>query len=123
MKGLEPDDIQEEPMAAMRKPTAVPVKISSANHARLQEWANTDQRPMGDIVNELIERHDRERFWNQAYEQLARLKSDPAAWQDYMAEIADFDALAGDGLEVEEPYYTPEEEREILAKAGRTANG
>jgi len=110
-------------MSAMRKPAAVPVKISAANHARLQAWADTDGRPMGDIVNELIERHDRERFWNQAYEQLARLKSDPVAWQDYLDEIAAFDALAGDGLEAEEPYYTPEEEREILANAGRAANG
>lgn len=110
-------------MSAMRKPTAVPVKISAANHARLQKWADTDERPMGDIVNELIERHDRERFWNQAYEQLARLKADPVAWQDYMEEIAVFDALAGDGLEGEDPYYTPEEEREILANAGRAANG
>ncbi len=110
-------------MSAMRKPSAVPVKISAANHARLQQWADTDERPMGDIVNELIERHDRERFWTQAYEQLARLKADPVVWQDYMDEIAAFDALAGDGLEGEAPYYTPQEEREILGKAERTANG
>lgn len=110
-------------MAAMRKPSGVPVKISAANHARLQEWAKNDQRPMGEIVNDLIERYERERFWNLAYEQLARLKSDPLAWQDYMDEIAAFDSLAGDGLEGEDPYYTPEEEREILARAERAANG
>ncbi|MBA3378679.1 MAG: hypothetical protein H0T93_07330 [Chloroflexia bacterium] len=110
-------------MSAMRKPSGVPVKVSLANHTKLQEWANADERPTGDIVNELIERHERERFWNQAYDQLARLKADPVAWQDYMEEIAGFDALAGDGLEDEDPYYTPEEEREILANAGRAANG
>lgn len=60
---------------------------------------------------------DREGFWNQAYEQLARLKADPAAWKDYLDEIAAFDGLAGDGLEGEEPYYTLEEERAILAGA------
>lgn len=110
-------------MSAMRKPAGVPVKISAASHAKLQEWSDSDERPMGDIVNELIERHDRERFWNLAYQQLAQLKSDPVAWQDYLDEIAAFDALAGDGLEAEDPYYTPEEEREILANADRTANG
>lgn len=36
-----------------------------------------------------------------------------------MNDVAAFDALAGDGLESEEPYYTPEEEREILANAKR----
>ena len=78
---------------------------------------------MGDIINELIERHERERFWNRAYEQLARLKSDPGAWQAYMDEITSFDALAGDGLEGEEPYYTAEEVEEILANAKRAENG
>ncbi len=70
-------------MSAMRKPSGVPVKVSLANDTKLQEWANADERPTGDIVNELIERHERERFWNQAYDQLARLKADPVAWQDY----------------------------------------
>jgi hypothetical protein len=110
-------------MTAMRKPAGVPVKISAANHARLQEWSDKDQRPMGDIVNDLIERHERERFWNQAYDQLARLKADPVAWQDYMDEIATLDALAGDGLEGEEPYYTAEEVREILANADGAKDG
>jgi len=103
----------------MRKRSGVPVKISAANHAKLQDWAANDGRPMGEIVNDLIERHDRERFWNQAYEQLARLKENPVVWQDYMNEVAAFDALAGDELEDEEPYYTPGEEREILANAER----
>lgn len=106
-------------MPAMRKPSGVSVRISTANHAKLQEWADNDQWSMGEIVNDLIERHDRERFWNQAYEQLTRLKADPVAWKDYMNDVAALDALAGDGLESEEPYYTPEEEREILANAKR----
>ncbi len=104
-------------MAAMRNPAGVPVKISASNHAKLQEWSAADKRPMGEIVNDLIERYERERFWQTAREQLARLKEDPVAWQDYLDELAELDALAGDGLEDEEPYYTPEEEREILANA------
>jgi len=70
---------------------------------------------MTDTAEQRVDTFDRQGFWNLAYAQLARLKSDPASWQDYMDEIAAFDALAGDGLEDEEPYYTPEEEREILA--------
>ena len=110
-------------MTAMRKPAGVPVKISAANHLRLQEWAAADHRPMGEIVNELIERYDRERFWQTAREQLARLKEDPVAWQDYLDEIEELDALAGDGLEDEEPYYSVEEEREIIARARIPRNG
>ena len=64
-----------------------------------------------------IDGDDRERFWQTAREQLARLKADPVAWQDYLDELADLDALAGDGLEGEEPYYTADEVRQILANA------
>ena len=74
---------------------------------------------MEDRIDDQIEKPGREQFWNLAYEQLARLKSDPMAWREYLDEIAAFDALAGDGLEGEEPYYTHEEEKEILAKAIR----
>lgn len=47
---------------------------------------------------------DRERFWIGVQEDLARLKQNPAAWQDYQDEP---------------PYYTPEEEQAILAQASR----
>lgn len=72
---------------------------------------------MTHTAKQQIDSFDREAFWNQVYEQLARLKSDPVAWQEYLNEIAAFDALAADGLEGEEPYYSPEEEREIVADA------
>ncbi|HWK81232.1 MAG TPA: hypothetical protein VNP95_10695 [Thermomicrobiales bacterium] len=58
---------------------------------------------------------DRERFWIGVQEDLARLKQNPAAWQDYQDELAFLDRSAGDGLQDEPPYYTPEEEQAILA--------
>lgn len=42
-------------MPAMRKPSGVSVRISTANHAKLQEWTDNDQRSIGEIVNDLIE--------------------------------------------------------------------
>ncbi len=66
---------------------------------------------MTDTAEQRIDAFDRQEFWDLAYEQLARLKPDPVAWQEYLDEIDVFDVLAGDGLEGEEPYYTPEEER------------
>jgi hypothetical protein len=59
-------------------------------------------------------------FWERAAATVERLKADPEAWQGYLDEIAEWDALAGDGLENEEPYYTPEEEAEIEAEYPRT---
>ncbi len=43
------------------------------------------------------------------------MRADPVAWKDYQDVIALWDTLAGDGLENEEPYYTPEEEAELVA--------
>lgn len=47
------------------------------------------------------------------------MRADPVAWKDYLDEIALWDTLSGDGLENEEPYYTPEEEA-ALAEGGAT---
>ena len=59
-------------------------------------------------------------FWERARVSVERLKADPEAWQGYLEEIAAWDSLAGDGLENEEPYYTPEEQAEIEAEFART---
>ena len=101
------------------------VKISPQTHAKLQEIARADDRPMGEVVRDLVDRYERERFWRGVQEDLDRLRADPEAWQDYLGEIAEWDQLSSDGLTNEEPYYTPEEEREILAQAAaaQTAGG
>ncbi|MGI8403463.1 MAG: hypothetical protein ACR2OE_01605 [Thermomicrobiales bacterium] len=112
-------------MAVLRKPSPPVVKLKPQTHAKLLEFSKEDDRPMGDIVTFLVDRYEQERFWQGVNADLARLKADPVAWQDYKEELAFFDRAAGDGLESEEPYYTPEEEREILAEveASRAEGG
>lgn len=107
-------------MRATSKPPTVPVKVSAKNHARLREWAKEDRRSMSDIVNDLIEQHERERFWDGVREDYERLRRNPAAWKDYQDEIALYEGASMDGLEDEEPYYSPEEEEEIRAEAARS---
>jgi len=110
-------------MSAQRKPSNSVVKISPSSHAKLQDMSRNEQRPMGEIVNDLIERYEREQFWMSARESVERLRADPVAWKDYLDEVALWDQTSGDGLENEEPYYTPEEEREILANVRRDKDG
>jgi predicted DNA-binding protein len=99
---------------------ATVVKVKQETHARLQEIAKEQQRSMGDVVTELVERYEKEQFWKQVNEAVERLREDPVAWQDYQDEIAFFEGGSMDGLENEEPYYTPEEEEAIRAEAART---
>lgn len=111
-------------MTAQRKPSPPVVKLSPQTHAKLLALSREDDRPMGEIVTYLIDRFERERFWMKVRDDLARVKQDPIAWQGYLDEVEAWDDLAESGLEDEEPYYTPEEEREILAKAeARRAQG
>lgn len=42
-----------------------------------------------------------------------RFVVDPVTWKDYRDEVATLQGGSMDGLENEEPYYTPEEEAEI----------
>lgn len=100
------------------------VKLKPQTHAKLQAIAREEERPMAELVTFLVDRYERERFWKGVEEDLARLKANPVAWKDYQDEIALWDQLAGDGLQNEESYYTPEEEREILAEvAANRAEG
>ncbi|MGB3329464.1 MAG: hypothetical protein WBA46_10950 [Thermomicrobiales bacterium] len=110
-------------MAALRKTSPAVVKIPARTHAKLLEFSREDDRSMGEIVADLVDRLEKERFWLGVQEDLARLKQDPVAWQDYQNELAFFDRSAGDGLEHEPPYYTPEEERDILAEAAADTTG
>lgn len=95
------------------------VRLEAKTHARLREMAEAEHRSMGEIVTDLLERYEREQFWDRVDASLAKLKADPVAWKEYQDEIAVWDATSGDGLENEEPYYTPEE-AEIEAEFART---
>lgn len=111
-------------MTAQTGASAPVVKLKPQTHAKLQAIAKEEDRPMGEIVTFLVDRYERQRFWLGVREDLARLKADPVAWQDYLREMAEWDTMPNDILASEDPYYTPEEEREILAEAAaRRAQG
>jgi hypothetical protein len=72
---------------------------------------------MGEIVADLVTRYEDEQFWQSYQESYRRLRVDPDAWQGYMAELDEWDAMPNEVLDAEEPYYTPEEEEAFLARA------
>jgi predicted DNA-binding protein len=112
-------------MAAMPKsvPVTPAVRIPSATHLKLQEISRQDGRTMGEIVTELVEKYEKERFWDEVEASVARLKADPVAWQDYQDEIALLEGGSMDGLEAEPAYFTAEELEEIRARNPRPAIG
>jgi hypothetical protein len=76
------------------KATTIRVDISTRD--RLARIADDEFHgaSLGESVQRLIDEHEMQ----MAHAAYARLRSDPAAWAEYRGELADWDAVAGDGL-------------------------
>lgn len=61
-----------------------------------------------------------EQFRNELDASVETVRADPVAWEDYQDEIRFFEGGSMDGLEDEEPYYSPEEEDALRARRDRT---
>ncbi len=90
------------------------VRVGAETHAKLRDWAEEQQKSIGQIVSGLVESREAERFWREMREDFERLRSDSVGWNDYQSEAASLEGGSMDGLEDEEPYYTPEEETKIV---------
>ena len=91
------------------------VRVEPKLHAILRALAEAEQRSIGQVIADAVDRYQKETFWTAMHEGFARLRADPAAWHDYQDEAALWDSVSGDGLEGEEPYFTEEEARGELA--------
>lgn len=102
---------------------AATVRVDDRLHTTLRELALAEHKPIGQVIEEAVERYTKEKFWQGVQEDFARLHADPARLKDYQDEMALWDATAGDGFHTEEPYYSPDEEAEIDAHYARTYGG
>lgn len=93
------------------------VRIEAETHATLRSWSEAQNKPIGQIVADLVEQREREQFWRRMREDYERLHADPAMWKAYQNEVALLEGGLMDGLEREEPYYSLEEEEAIRAHA------
>ncbi|HVL25174.1 MAG TPA: hypothetical protein VM450_13885 [Thermomicrobiales bacterium] len=90
------------------------IRVDQQTHAKLRRLSESEHKSIGQVVTEAVERYDKERFWEEARIAYERLRADPEAWREYQEETALWDTTSNDGLENEEPYYTPEELEEML---------
>lgn len=110
-------------MVRNRRETPAVVKINPATHATLQTISNEEERPMGEIITELVERYERARFWKKAADDLERLKEDNGEYDAFQSDSRQLDQLANEGLWSEPPFFTPEEEEEIRAEIAAQSEG
>jgi hypothetical protein len=81
-------------MVGCMKATTIRVDISTRD--RLAHIADDEFHgaSLGEAVQRLIDEHEMQA----AHAAYAQLRNDPAAWDEYRGELADWDVVAGDGL-------------------------
>ena len=75
------------------------VRLSTEAHGKLAALAEECERPMSDLLEEMIERERRRVFLEGLNDDFARLRADPAEWADYRSEIESLEGTLMDGLE------------------------
>ena len=91
------------------------VRVDPRLHEKLRALSAAEQRSISQVIEEAIDRYQKEKFWAAMHEGFARMRSDSEAWGEYQDEAALWDRMSGDGLADEEPYLTEEEARDEIA--------
>lgn len=72
------------------------IRVDLATHRRIQVIHEATGKPMMEVLRDAVDALDRQQFATTVSSELERLRTDPDAWADYLAEA---DGLpAGDGI-------------------------
>jgi hypothetical protein len=76
------------------------IRLDSTVRDKLRALADEDHVTLGDLLSRLAEREQYQRDMRRANEVMDRMqREDPAAWQEYVSELHDFEAgTVHDGL-------------------------
>ncbi len=74
------------------------VRVTEHTHEVLRELAAATGESLQRVLEEAVERYRRERFFDDLSAAYGRLATDPAAWQEELAERAELDGTLTDGL-------------------------
>ena len=74
------------------------IKVSVETRDRLKRLADDDHLTLDAELARTLDKAEEARFWAGVKEDYARLQADPQEWAEYVSELAEWDATAGDGL-------------------------
>jgi predicted transcriptional regulator len=75
------------------------VRVIEHTHAMLRELAAATGEPLRRVLERALEQYRREQFFREFNAAYARLRADPVAWQEELAERAVMEGTLADGLE------------------------
>jgi hypothetical protein len=74
------------------------IKVSVRTRDRLKLLADEEHLTMDAALSRVLDKTEDARFWEGVRADYARLQADPEEWAEYVGELAEWDATAGDGL-------------------------
>ena len=75
------------------------VRVSEHTHDLLHKLAAATGEPLQKVLERAVENYRREQFYAEFNAAYVRLKADPGAWEEALAERAEWDATLADGLD------------------------
>jgi predicted transcriptional regulator len=75
------------------------VRVTDHTHTMLRELSAATGEPLGRVVERAVEHYRRELFFALLNEVYARLRADPVAWEEELAERALWETTLADGLD------------------------
>ena len=75
------------------------VRVSEHTHELLHKLAAATGEPLQKVLERAVENYRRELFYAEFNAAFERLKADPVAWEEELAERAEWDATLADGLD------------------------
>lgn len=102
---------------------ATTVRVETRVHTTLRELAQAERRSISQVIEDAVDRYQKEKFWEGVQEDFAQLQANPAEWAAYRQELSGWVDGDDDILDQEPPYYSPEEEAAIRADVAVTLGG
>jgi predicted transcriptional regulator len=75
------------------------VRVSQRTHELLLELAAATGEPLQKVLERAVETYRREQLFAELDAAYARLKADPVAWEEELAERAELEGTLADGLD------------------------
>lgn len=80
---------------------SVSVRIPADKHARLRDIAETRNEPIGQVISQMVDEIEEQRFWEEARRSIAAAMADPKIRKEMEEEQRIYDGALMDGLEPE----------------------
>ena len=75
------------------------VRVSEHTHELLRKLAEATGEPLQKVLERAVENYRREQFYAEFNAAFERLRADPVAWEEELAERALWERTLGDGLD------------------------